>query len=157
GVGGAAVQARRLWGVWLVGGIAVVNLVVGGINVMQGVRTVPIVIGLLVNGGVVALADRILRLGRQQRWSLAAHPEVQQLAAGGDLGALTQILQQGTKDEKRTTLRALAALGPAAAPVVPALVEILRQAEPPQPWETNLCELCRLELTLWNRSMGQQR
>jgi ribosomal protein S27E len=156
GTGAIRLRAKQFWAVILVGILAGLNFLGGIISLLGGGFSFPVLIGLVINGGVLTLAQNAIRLRSQNRWNPDQHPEMQDLVEDGDLDALLTELRDGNRNDKRKALRAIAALGPKAVPATPALIELVKRAAPPQPWETDRCEICKDKLTVWNRSLGRQ-
>jgi hypothetical protein len=152
-LGGAAALRRKAWGAWLVAAVAGVNWLGSFITLFQG-GVVPAVISLVVNGGVLTQAALVADLSRKRRWSsLSAHPEMRSAAEQGDLAPLLRVLRRGRGNDLRAALAALGNMGPAAAPAVPDIVQVLLRRAPPVDGDKSVCHLCGVKLSLWNRDL----
>ena len=152
-LGGAALLCRRIWGLWVVAAVAVLNLLGAFISLTQG-ALVPALIGFSVNGGILTQAALVEQLSTKRRWSsLSARPELRDAAEQCDVAPLVRALRQARGNDLRAALAALGKMGPAAAPAVPDLMEVVLRRAPPEEGGKGLCQLCGKKLTLWNRDM----
>jgi hypothetical protein len=146
---------KKAWAAVLVGGIATLNILGGFIAaVNQGGK--PSWVGILINFGVAFQAQRLMQLKEQLRWRVAGNAGLQDLVARRDVGGILHLLRHGSKDDKPAAARALGCLGAAAAPAVGELCGLVERAAPPPPDQTDVCELCKVKLTVWNRALGRQ-
>jgi hypothetical protein len=161
----AAVRQGASWAVVAVivwEGLLLLSVIIGAFLEMEATHGSPWRHGwmLLLHVTVLTLAGRVANcqaaLARRRRWGLDAHAGLAEMVGRRDFASLVGILRGGENDMKRAVILALGGLGSEAAGAVPALIEVVQERLPPEEWETDLCEVCRMELTIWNRHLGAQ-